>query len=537
MYTIDEIKLLHHEGKLKEARLGYIELLRVNPRDVDVLHLLGLLCAEEYKLPDAVSYLRQARDISSENSSVRLHLANVLKAAGESDVAISELLEVIRLDAQCAPAYNNLGTIYFLQRKYQQAVESYGRALDIRADYADAYFNLGLAYEKLNRDPEAMNAFRALLKVSPSHPGARFHLGCILMKHHQYREAEQEFASITLEHADHFESLVNLASCHLLQGKMDLAASCYLRALEVSPGDKDVLFNLGVIHMRQGYANEAVNYYLRAVKSAPDFFEAHHNLAAYYMLRGDRERALQHFQEALRVQPENEALRHTLRILAQDKSLKGSSSAYIKSLFDSYAEYYEAHLRSHLRYELPEKLMAVLKQEILPENNQLDILDLGCGTGLCGEVLKPYARRLTGMDLSENMVEVARAKQIYDDLAIADAVSYLEAHRGQFDLIAAGDVLAYFGDLAELIAAVTGALKPKGYFIFNVEAGNGADYELTPSGRFTHQTAYLEQLARQYGFRVAAAKAESTRRQKDTPVKGTICLWQTPFGAGATMIN
>lgn len=497
-----------------------------NSRDADALHLLGLSCAEENKLKDAAAYLCQARDISPENLSIRLHLANVLKAAGESDAAISELLEVIKLDAQCAPAYNNLGTIYFSRRHYQQAVASYERALDMRADYADAYFNLGLAYEKLSRHQEAMNAFRALLKVSPSHAGAHFHLGCILMRYRQYHEAEQEFVSITREHADHFESLANLASCHLLQGKMDLAASCYLRALEVFPNDKDVLFNLGVIHMRQGYANEAVNYYLRAVKSDPDFFEAHHNLAAYYMLRGDRENALRHFQEALRIQPENEALRHTLRILTQDKSLKGSSPAYIKSLFDSYAEYYEAHLRSHLQYALPEKMMAVLKQEMLPAKNKLDILDLGCGTGLCGEVLKPYARRLLGVDLSENMAAVARAKQIYDDLAVGDAVSYLEAHRGQFDLIAAGDVLVYFGDLSDLVAAVADALKPNGCFIFNVEAGSSADYALTPSGRFAHQGQYLELLASQYGFRVVTVKDESIRRQKDIPVSGYICLWQ-----------
>lgn len=524
--NLDDIKLLHHAGRLQEARSGYLTLLETNPDDIEVLHLLGLLCAEEGNQDEARTYLGKALLIAPEHAGLRLHLANILKAAGSYDDAVREIQCVIAADAQCAPAYNNLGTIYFARKQYDLAAQSYHVALDIRPDYADAYYNLGLAEARRNHDDDAIAAYRALISLAPDHGGAHFQLGCLLMKRRQLSEAANEFQAVRTIHPHHFESLANLAACRLQQGKMDEAAALYFSALELTPEDRDTLFNLGVIHMQQGYARDAVNFYLRTVKVDPDFYEAHHNLGAYYLMARQNESALLHYREALRIRPDDEASRHMIRVLTQDPDVEVSAPAYIESLFDSYADYYDAHMVNHLQYQVPDQLYNMVKNAGLLASGELNIIDIGCGTGLCGEVFKPNASRLIGIDLSQKMLEIAAQKKIYDELISTDISPWLMEHPAEFDLALAGDVLVYFGKLEELMAAVAQCLKPGGHFAFNVETGASGDFMLMPSGRFCHHKNYLQKLARDYGFTVLAMDPVALRRHESGRAAGYVCLWQ-----------
>ncbi len=449
-----------------------------------------------------------------------------LKAAGNYKDAVSVLEKLLEKDPDCAPAYNNLGAIFFACKNYDLALEAYQSALDIRSDYVDVYYNLGLTYKRLNYHDESEKAYRALIALVPAHPGAHFQLGCHLMQRRKFQEAADEFRQVSESHPSHFESLANLAVCFLHLGHIDQAARCYLRALDIVPDDADILFNLGVIHMQNGYTQDGIQYYLRAIKARPDYFDAHHNLGAVYLMRRDHEKALLHYREALRIKPEAIALRHTIQILMHDKRLTGSAPEYIQSLFDSYADYYDAHLLTHLHYQVPHKLQSLLIDAgVLPAAN-LSILDIGCGTGLCGELMRPYARRLVGVDLSTKMLEVAGQKQIYDELVESEVVAYLSLLQDQVDLILAGDVLVYFGDLDKLIAAVSRGQKPLGYFAFNVELTNEADYALTTSGRFAHHQDYLYRLAGQYGYTPVAMIPDVLRQQEEAPVQGYLCLWQ-----------
>lgn len=524
--NLDDIKLLHHTGKLAEARRAYLSLLQDNPEDMEVLHLLGLLCAEEGQFDESRAYLNKALAIAPQHAAMRLHLANILKVAGKYDDAVRELQKVIADDPDCSPAFNNLGTVYFARKEYALAMQAYQAALDVRPDYVDAYYNLGLASAKLGRDDEALTAYRALIAIAPEHTGAHFQVGCLLMKRRQIKEAIAEFESILQAHPHHFETLSNLAVCYLQAGHFDQAAATYIRALDVAPDDRDTLFNLAVIHMQQGYAKEAANYYLRAVKAHPDFYDAHHNLGTYFLMARDRENALLHFCEAVRIKPDDEASKHLIRVLMQDPQLKSSAPAYIQSLFNSYADYYDAHMRTHLNYKVPEEIFAAVKTAGVLSATKLDIVDIGCGTGLCGELFKPYAQSLIGVDLSEKMLEAAAQKNIYDQLVPANIVSWLTSQKEKFDLAVAGDVLVYFGEMEDLIAAVKTALKPGGYFAFNVETTNKQHYALTSSGRFAHHLSYLERLAKESGFAMISATNVALRREASGQISGCVCVWQ-----------
>src|SRR6185503_13285479 len=119
------------------------------------------------------------------------------------------------------------------------------------------------------------------------------------------------------------------------------------------------------------------------------------------------------------------------------------------------------------------------------------ILDAGCGTGLCGPYLAPYALTMVGIDLSGNMLERARSRGLYTQLVKSDLVVYFANSNHDHDVIASADTLCYFGRLEEVANAARVAMAEGGYLAFTVEAHtDDVDYRLNPSGRYSHGTAY-----------------------------------------------
>ena len=133
----------------------------------------------------------------------------------------------------------------------------------------------------------------------------------------------------------------------------------------------------------------------------------------------------------------------------------------------------------------------------LEASKSLDVLDAGCGTGLCGPLVARYARRLTGIDLSAGMLAQAKEKQVYDELLQVELTAYLRGCRDAFDVIVSADTLVYFGALDEVVAAAAGALRAGGLLAFTLEHGIGdaaPDFRLETHGRYTHARPYVERL-------------------------------------------
>jgi predicted TPR repeat methyltransferase len=198
------------------------------------------------------------------------------------------------------------------------------------------------------------------------------------------------------------------------------------------------------------------------------------------------------------------------------------SAAGVADLFDRYAEAFDDHLRERLGYR-PELIEQAVRR--FKPNRPLDVLDLGCGTGLCGVLLRPLAGTLAGVDLSPGIVEKARERGIYDSLAVGDLVEALRAAPRSFDLLTAGDVLVYLGDLAPTFEAAAAALRLGGLFVLTVEAGDGDRYEWNrATKRYQHSRPYLEHLAGICGFGVLAVEAVITRTDAGKPVAGFLVV-------------
>ncbi len=291
-----------------------------------------------------------------------------------------------------------------------------------------------------------------------------------------------------------------------------------MKALALMPEDTQIVFNLGFINMQQGFLDAAIQYYQRAIQLNPDFFAAHNNLGVAFLAKPHIGFALQHFQAALRLQPNNEAVRYTVNALSKDQRLLAAPPDYVKSLFDAYADHYEPHLLAALDYKVP----ALLYQAVtaVAPKQQRAILDLGCGTGLCGVLFKPLANRLVGVDLSDKMVAVAAEKNIYDELVVDNNIDYLSKNTDAFDLLLAGDVFVYSGDLAATFQQARRALHAGGLFAFNTEISDDADFRMNQSGRFAHSRLYLDRLAADHHFKILHYETVVTRSQNNEPVYG-----------------
>jgi predicted TPR repeat methyltransferase len=210
-----------------------------------------------------------------------------------------------------------------------------------------------------------------------------------------------------------------------------------------------------------------------------------------------------------------------------------ASDGYVQQSFDSFAASFESKL-AKLAYRAPALVSAMLDDAGLDQSRSLDVLDAGCGTGLCGPLIAPYARRLTGVDLSGGMLSQAREKNIYDELLQAELTEYLRGRTDAFDVIVSADTLVYFGGLEDVAAAAAGALRPGGLFIFTVEHGAGEsapDHRLQTSGRYAHARPYVERLLGSCGFAVDIGQAE-LRLESGVPVEGLVVRARKAAAAG-----
>lgn len=418
-----------------------------------------------------------------------------------------------------ALAENRLGTFFYHQGKWFEAIIAYRKAINKEPTFINAWYNLGLALNKTNQLDEALLTWQKIINLAPNHLAARFHLASLLMKTEKTDEALTEFLLLEKSEPHHFETQSNLAACYLKKGLLNDAKIHYKKALELESNDTHTLFNLGVLETQLGNMDSAIQHYQKAVLVDPDFFAAHNNLGALFIAKEHIPFALHHFQTAARLQPDNTSLQYTIQALSQNSRLLSAPTDYVKSLFDSYADHYDQHLLTALDYQIPLHFERILKKQ-QPAHNTLNILDLGCGTGLCGSVIKPFSKTLTGVDLSEKMLDIARDKNMYDTLECNDLNFFLTQKNAAYDLIVAGDVLVYIGELDLFFQQIQQALRAGGIFLFNTEISENENYAMNQSGRFSHQKKYIESLAKKNHLDVIHYEKAVTRMQNNEPVYG-----------------
>ena len=303
---------------------------------------------------------------------------------------------------------------------------------------------------------------------------------------------------------------ITLVKALLTAGDVPGALAEAREAAGLHPNIAPVLVSLGEALLAAQKLPTAIAELQRALRLDPDSEIARRLLARAWLEAGEAEKALEALQDV-----EDEEL--SARARAIDAAQR-SDAGYVRHLFDQFSTDYDSRMRQHLHYAAPEILLG-LAVMVMPGRQDLNILDLGCGTGLAGEAFKPLAARLDGIDLSPAMIEKARARGIYDHLAVADLESALAQAGPAYDLILAADTLVYLGDLTAIFRDAAARLAPDGFFLFTVEKAEAA-FELGPKRRWRHGESYLRETARAAGLSVAGLVEAAPRREAGQPVAG-----------------
>jgi predicted TPR repeat methyltransferase len=240
----------------------------------------------------------------------------------------------------------------------------------------------------------------------------------------------------------------------------------------------------------------------------------------------------------LQAMPSDPIAAHLVAATGGAAAPERASDGFVTGLFERAAPDFDTVLAS-LGYQTPQLVFESAGAVLDPGAVALDVLDLGCGTGLCGGWFRPIARRIVGVDLSPGMLERARARGCYDELVCDELTAYVRRCEERFDLITAADVFCYFGDLTAVFAATAALLRPGGRFIFSLEeltddvaAINGNDgvapstavagFALLEHGRYAHSAACVEQALRRTGLAAVATRRGVLRFERGAPVQGLV---------------
>lgn len=321
-------------------------------------------------------------------------------------------------------------------------------------------------------------------------------------------------AALAFKHAlaldpDNAEAHFRLGLAWRDQHRLDAAAASYRRAIALHPGYIEAHNNLGSVLQMQGSNAEALACFRRAVELEPDFAQPYLNLGRLSASLGDHSNAAAAFQRAIARGIDVDSFRHLSSALAGETTATAPDE-YSRNLFDKFAGEFDRRLVDELAYRIPEILSARIKA--LEPRRDLRVLDLGCGTGLCGLHMAGSCAALTGVDLSPAMLAKARARNLYDTLVEQNIADWLaQATAGAFDVVLAADVFIYVGDLAAIFPAVARVLADGGLFAFSIEQTTQGDFALQPSGRYAQSLGYIRRLCAATGLAEAEAFAQHLR--------------------------
>ena len=292
--------------------------------------------------------------------------------------------------------------------------------------------------------------------------------------------------------------------------------------------------------LREGDAAAAADLARQTLERAPGFAAAWFLLGRAYETLYDAEgrapaalplqgQAVGAFEAALAADPADR-LGAGVRLaqLSVGDPMRAMSPGYVQALFDEYAVRFDRHLVQSLKYAGPALLHDAVRRAAsrrLRPFRFATALDLGCGTGLAGAVFRSACGTLAGVDLSPAMVERARRKTLYDELAVGDLAVWLAARpERSADLALAADVFVYVADLAPVFAAVARALRPDGLFAFTTQAHDGGGVLLGADGRYAHAESHLRELSDGVGLQVALSEPASTRQDRGRDVPGLLTV-------------
>lgn len=396
----------------------------------------------------------------------------------------------------------------------------YHRILQVAPDHAAALHLYGVLHHQTNRPREAIRLIRRSIEIEPEDPSAHINLGNVLFELDRPDLAIKAYNTAIMLRPGEIDARNNLGVALRVLRRPEEAEAIYREALTFGQGHRDVWNNLGRLLASLGRIEEAIAAHTRALELEPADAGTRRFLVAAYAATREHDRALAILRDWLREEPDDPSAQHLMAAISGEDVPERASDRYVTALFDGFAASFD-HKLAQLDYRAP-ALVAAAVDAVHDPHADLDVLDAGCGTGLCGPALRTHARQLIGVDLSERMLDKARQRGCYDRLDVDELTRHLRDRPDAFDLIVSADTLCYFGPLKPVVSAAAAALRAGGWLIFSVEEGDGDGFTLNPHGRYSHARGYVEYCLTEVGLSPERIRQESLRMERGESVRGLI---------------
>ncbi|HXW74490.1 MAG TPA: tetratricopeptide repeat protein [Steroidobacteraceae bacterium] len=261
---------LLRRGSTEQAAALCRELIRVQPRDAQALHLLGVIALQQNDTDAGIAFLHRSLAAEPDQPFVCCNLGNALQEIGHADAALGYYQRALQLAPDFAGAFYNLGNALTALDRTEEALASFDRAVALEPEHADAHNNRGNALLKLGRAEAALECYRRALSARP------------------------DFAL----------ALGNCARALRVLQRYPEAVAIYDRMLTAQPNDGDTLLERGAALLELQRPSEALASLDRAVALQPRASGAWYHRATARLALEEFDRALPDYEESLRLEPE-----------------------------------------------------------------------------------------------------------------------------------------------------------------------------------------------------------------------------------------
>lgn len=409
------------------------------------------------------------------------------------------------------------------EKRFEDAEKGYLKVLRRKPDWGQVLNALGTVYLDQRLVDKARKQFESAAKLNPPNLSACYNLARLKQWEGDHDGALEIYKRILEEKPDFGEVWNNIGVAYKETGQSHEALSCYEKAVKFAPEMAEAWNNLGVIQDELNMLEKSSESYTRAIALYPDYSSAHFNLGTSLQKLKRYSEAETHFKKVLQINPEDEAAQFMLQSLGGEAIIPEAAPVeHVRRIFDQCAGTFEKILVDDLEYRTPELLFNLVGQYL---TEKLNVLDIGCGTGLGAQLYRPYAETLTGIDVSSKMLVEAEKKRIYDRLEIFDILQDWKFPE-KFDVIYSSDVFVYFGNLQEICRSISTYLVPGGIVAFSVELleDDSMSYMLKTSGRYSHGQQYIEDCLAQSHLDVLECVKAGIRKQSGTQVQGLLVV-------------
>lgn len=430
----------------------------------------------------------------------------------------------------------NLGTLYMQEQSWQMALNHFKQANQFRPNTVNILYNLSVAHLNCEEFGAALHFLEKTVELDPKNYNARHLYAVLLYKTGNPQKAELQFIEALKLNQNDPESWFNFAVFCLEFNDLVQAEKYFKNVLNCQPNHLEALNNLIAIYQHQNKNLQAFNTLQKLVKYYPDNKTAlMQAIICAYSLGNQKNQAIKLCQQGLDYFKNDPSLEFLMDKLQGNKNIQTIPAEYVESLFTSYSNYYDKQMLDTLDYQVHNFISEGLEKYFKETpNNQWNILDLGCGTGICGEAIKPFAKSLTGIDISEGMLKQAEQKKIYTQLITNTIENYLSKTEQLFDLIVAADVFVYLGDLSEIFTQIYSRLNTNGRFIFSIECEYESDskseeenYKLNAQMRFQYNPDYIANLINKTNFELVFTEEQiCLRKNNNNQVIGNVYFLQ-----------